>query len=75
MKLLDLLLKLGILVEGAPKGSYEVELVLAYYKNMSVFKRYYLPFLEKLPENAQVKQELCNCASRCWIIILFTEYI
>ena len=45
------------LVEGAPKGSYEVELVLAYYKNLSVFKRYYLPLQAKLPQTPMVRED------------------
>ena len=52
--LVTLFTSLGFLVEGAPKGSYDVELVLAYYKSMSVFKRYYLPLQNKLPQEPAV---------------------
>ncbi|KAK3728436.1 hypothetical protein QZH41_009482, partial [Actinostola sp. cb2023] len=49
LKILRFCRDIGVLVEGAPKGSYEVELVLAYYKNLSVVKRYFLPLQDKLP--------------------------
>lgn len=43
------MLKLGVIIEGAPKAGYEIELALSYFKNLSVTKRYYLPLLSKLP--------------------------
>lgn len=54
LKILSFCRNIGVLVEGAPKGSYEVELVLAYYKNLSVFKRYFLPLQNKLPADTKV---------------------
>lgn len=39
---------LGFLMEGAPKGNYDVELIMSQYKSCSVFKRYYIPLLSKL---------------------------
>lgn len=48
--IISLLRSLGFLVEGAPKGNYDVELVMSQYKSCSVFKRYYVPLMTKLPE-------------------------
>ncbi|XP_074610204.1 uncharacterized protein LOC141864376 isoform X2 [Acropora palmata] len=44
---ISLFRSLGFLVEGAPKGNYDVELILSQYKSCSVFKRYYVPLLSK----------------------------
>ncbi|XP_048582483.1 uncharacterized protein LOC5520491 [Nematostella vectensis] len=52
-KIITLCRNIGVLVEGAPKGSYEVELILAYYKNLSVFKRYFIPLQHKLPPDSE----------------------
>lgn len=57
LKILQFCRMIGVLVEGAPKGSYEVELVLAYYKNLSVVKRYFLPLQHLLPPNTKVRKE------------------
>ena len=46
-----------ILVSGAPNASYDVELILTNYKNLSVYKRYFMPFQGKLPIIPQV----CQC--------------
>lgn len=51
---ISLFRSLGFLVEGAPKGNYDVELVMSQYKSCSVFKRYYVPLMPKLPEESQV---------------------
>ena len=48
------MLKLGVLVDGAPKAGYEIELALSYFKNLSVTKRYHLPLLTKLPTDPPV---------------------
>ncbi|XP_028407976.1 uncharacterized protein LOC114530594 [Dendronephthya gigantea] len=48
-QLLPAMLQLGVLVDGAPKAGYEIELALSYFKNLSVTKRYHLPLLLKLP--------------------------
>ena len=48
------MLKLGVLVDEAPKAGYEVELALAYFKNLSVTKRYQIPLQLKLPKDAPV---------------------
>ena len=53
-QILAVLLKLGVLVDGAPKASYEIELALSYFKNLSVTTRYHLPLLLKLPKSAAV---------------------
>ncbi len=45
---------LVILVSGAPNASYDVELILTNYKNLSVYKRYFMPFQGKLPVIPQV---------------------
>ena len=42
-------------MDGAPKGNYDVELVMSQYKSCSVFKRYYVPLLTKLPEELKVR--------------------
>ena len=52
--IISLLRSLGFLVEGAPKGNYDVELVMSQYKSCSVFKRYYVPLMTKLPEELKV---------------------
>ncbi|CAB4027346.1 Hypothetical predicted protein [Paramuricea clavata] len=48
-QLLPAMLKLGVILEGAPKAGYEIELALSYFKNLAVTKRYHLPLLMKLP--------------------------
>ena len=48
-QLLPVMLKLGVISDGAPKAGYEIELALSYFKNLSVTKRYHLPLLNKLP--------------------------
>ena len=53
-QLLPFLLKLGVVVDGAPKAGYEIELALSYFKNLSVTKRYHLPLLLKLPSDPPV---------------------
>ena len=45
-------------MDGAPKGNYDVELVMSQYKSCSVFKRYYVPLLTKLP--AELKVRYCS---------------
>lgn len=52
--MITLFRSLGFLVEGAPKGNYDVELVMSQYKTCSVFKRYYLPLMSKLPTDPKV---------------------
>jgi len=52
---------LAILVSGAPNASYDVELILANYKNLSVYKRYFMPFQGKLPVIPQVNAWLPTC--------------
>ena len=52
--MISLFRNLGFLVEGAPKGNYDVELVMSQYKSCSVFKRYYVPLMHKLPEESKV---------------------
>lgn len=42
-------------MDGAPKGNYDVELVMSQYKSCSVFKRYYVPLLTKLPAELKVR--------------------
>lgn len=42
-------------MDGAPKGNYDVELVMSQYKSCSVFKRYYVPLMTKLPEELKVR--------------------
>ena len=53
-QLLPFLLKLGVIVDGAPKAGYEIELALSYFKNLSVTKRYHLPLFLKLPNDPPV---------------------
>ena len=55
-KLLPAMIKLGILIDEAPKAGYEIELALSYFKNLSVTKRYYLPLLLKLPKTVSVSR-------------------
>ena len=45
-------------MDGAPKGNYDVELVMSQYKSCSVFKRYYVPLMTKLP--AELKVQCCS---------------
>lgn len=45
-------------MDGAPKGNYDVELVMSQYKSCSVFKRYYVPLMTKLP--AELKVRSCS---------------
>ena len=52
----SLFTSLGFLVDGAPKGGYDVELLLPNYKNTSVFKRYYIPLQSKLPKEPPVRE-------------------
>eukprot|EP00795_Rhopilema_esculentum_P002312 gene2312-17941_t len=52
---------LVILVSGAPNASYDVELILTNYKNLSVYKRYFMPFQGKLPVIPQVNAWLPTC--------------
>ena len=44
----------GVLVAGAPNAAYDVELVVPSLKNMSVYKRYFLPLQGMLPVIPQV---------------------
>lgn len=44
----------GVLVAGAPNAAYDVELVVPSMKNMSVYKRYFLPLQGMLPLIPQV---------------------
>ena len=46
--------QLGVLVAGAPNAAYDVELVVPSLKNMSVYKRYFLPLQGMLPVIPQV---------------------
>lgn len=55
---ISLFRRLGFLVEGAPKGNYDVELVMSQYKSCSVFKRYYVPLLPKLLAEPKVSNDI-----------------
>ena len=57
-QLLPVMLKLGVISDGAPKAGYEIELALSYFKNLSVTKRYHLPLLNKLPTEPPVSTSL-----------------
>ena len=57
-QLLPVMLKLGVISDGAPKAGYEIELALSYFKNLSVTKRYHLPLLNKLPAESPVSTTL-----------------
>jgi hypothetical protein len=63
-QLLPAMLKLGVILEGAPKAGYEIELALSYFKNLAVTKRYHLPLLMKLPAEPPVSIALSvlNCS-------------
>ena len=60
LMMIQLFTSLGVLGHGAPKGSYDVELILANFKNLSVFRRHYLPLQEKLPDWPQVNKTTCE---------------
>ena len=69
-QLLPVMLKLGVISDGAPKAGYEIELALSYFKNLSVTKRYHLPLLNKLPTEPPVSTSLLSCinyiSKRLW---------
>ena len=58
--MISLFRSLGFLVEGAPKGNYDVELIMSQYKSCSVFKRYYVPLLSKQQTESKVCYLLVN---------------
>lgn len=46
--------QVSVLTPGAPNATYDVELVVPGMKNLSVYKRYFLPFQGTLPVIPQV---------------------
>ena len=55
-------------MDGAPKGNYDVELVMSQYKSCSVFKRYYVPLLTKLPAELKVR---CYSSFAVVVVVCF----